>query len=391
MRRPRLESEERMKRREANFELLRIVAMLMIITLHYLDKGGILPRPEDTFSGTGYLAWALEALCVCSVNVYVLLGAYFLADKEYQPMRAVKIWRQVLFYSISIAAVFYVSAAVAGYGRQGSVPPSLFNPYELLHYIFPIVTEHYWFATSYILMTLFAPLLNEGLKKLPRRRYRLGVAFLLLLLSVSKSALPVTLETDRMGYDPIWFLCLYLIGAYIRYREDEREQEPFRLRCPLAGYLLCSAAIFVSLVIVHAFYEKTGSLQGYINRQYQYNSIFCLSAGICLFLAFQKIRVPEAAAEAVRRIAGASFGVYLIHEHYCVRYQWSRWLQTEKFADTPLFLLHWAVSIAAVYAICMCVELCRQKLFAALSRVGTRKGGKRRNENGQNMCGNGKA
>lgn len=380
-----------MKRREANFELLRIVAMLMIITLHYLDKGGILPGPEDTFSGTGYLAWALEALCVCSVNVYVLISAYFLADKEYQPMRAVKIWRQVLFYSLAIAATFYVPATITVYRIQGSVPLSTFSPYELLHYIFPIVTEHYWFATSYILMVLFAPLLNEGLKKLPRKQYRLGIAFLLLLLSVSKSVLPVTLETDRMGYDAIWFLCLYLIGAYIRYREDETDQETFRLRHPFAGYLLCGAAIFVSLVIVHAFYEKTGSLPGYINRQYQYNSIFCLAAGICLFLAFQKIRVPEGAAEAVCRIAGASFGVYLIHEHYCMRYQWNRWLRTEKFADTPLFLLHWAVSIIAVYAVCMCIELCRQKLFAAVSRGRTPKGGKRQKENGQNMCENGKA
>lgn len=373
-----------MKRREANFELLRIVAMLMIITLHYLDKGGILPGPEDTFSGTGYLAWALEALCVCSVNVYVLISAYFLADKEYQPMRAVKIWRQVLFYSLAIAVVFYVPATITVYRIQGSVPLSTFSPYELLHYIFPIVTEHYWFATSYILMVLFAPLLNEGLKKLPWKQYRMGIAFLLLLLSVSKSVLPVTLETDRMGYDAIWFLCLYLIGAYIRYQKDGTDwkdgtdrkdgmdqkdgtdRETFRLRHPFAGYLLCSAAIFASLVIVHAFYEKTGSLPGYINRQYQYNSIFCLAAAICLFLAFRRIRIPEGAAEAVCRIAGASFGVYLIHEHYCMRYQWNRWLRTERFADTPLFLLHWAVSVVAVYAVCMCIELCRQKVSAAV-------------------------
>ena len=29
-------------KRKTNYELLRIVAMLMIIALHYLDKGGIL-------------------------------------------------------------------------------------------------------------------------------------------------------------------------------------------------------------------------------------------------------------------------------------------------------------------------------------------------------------
>ena len=374
MRRAGSESEERMKRREANFELLRIVAMLMIITLHYLDKGGILPKAEEAFSPAGYLAWALEALCVCSVNVYVLISAYFLADREYQPMRAVKIWRQVLFYSLAIAVVFYVPATITVYRVQGSVPLSTFSLYEMLHYIFPIVTEHYWFATSYILMTLFAPLLNEGLKKLPRKQYRLGVVFLVLLLSVSKSVLPVTLETDRLGYDAIWFLCLYLIGTYIRLRENETAREKLRARKPFAGYLFCSAAIFASLVIVHAFYEKTGSLAGYINRQYQYNSIFCLAASVCLFLAFQNICIPEGKlAAAICRIAGTSFGVYLIHEHLCMRYLWNQWLHTAEFADTPLFLLHWAVSVVVVYAACMCVEFGRQKLFSAVGRVAARR------------------
>ena len=66
-----------MKQREANFELLRIVAMLMIITLHYLDKGGILPKPDAAFTTAGYMAWGLEAFCVPAVNVYVLISAYF--------------------------------------------------------------------------------------------------------------------------------------------------------------------------------------------------------------------------------------------------------------------------------------------------------------------------
>ena len=48
-----------MKQREANFELLRIVAMLMIITLHYLDKGGILPKPDAAFTTAGYMALSL--------------------------------------------------------------------------------------------------------------------------------------------------------------------------------------------------------------------------------------------------------------------------------------------------------------------------------------------
>lgn len=67
-----------MRKREANYELLRIVAMLMIITLHYLDKGGILPQPESAYTGAGLTAWVLEAFCnevkAYSCSCFVLLG-----------------------------------------------------------------------------------------------------------------------------------------------------------------------------------------------------------------------------------------------------------------------------------------------------------------------------
>lgn len=344
---------ETMKKREANFELLRIVAMLMIITLHYLDKGGILPEPDGTFSGTGYLAWGLEALCVASVNVYVLISAYFLAAEEYRPMKIGKLWLQVFFYSAGIAAVLAL---------VGILPVSELDLYQVLNYVFPVIEEHYWFVTAYVLMLLLAPLMNGTLRILSAKTWKKGICLLLLLLSVSKSILPVKLPVDRMGYDVLWFLCLYLIGAYIRYHGK-------RLRFPLGGYIICCGLIFASLAAVHAFYVRTGSLGEFINRQYQYNSIFCLLASVFLFAAFRNLHIPEGRGAAlIRMAASASFGVYLIHEHLELRYLWPQWLGTERFSDTPLFLLHWLVSIFVVYAVCMAVDLARGEMFRWLGR-----------------------
>ena len=347
-----------MKKREANFELLRIVAMLMIITLHYLDKGGILPKPDGAFGLPGFLAWGLEAFCVSAVNVYVLISAYFLAESEYHPMRAVKLWIQVLFYSVGMMVVLMVT---------GIIPAAQLDKYRLLTYVFPVIEEHYWFVTAYLLMFLFAPLMNEGLRKLPKKTYQQGIVLLLLLLSVSKSILPVKLPTDRLGYDALWFLCLYLIGAYIRYYRDTDAmlKKLDRTGTAFGGYVLCSLLIFASFVLIHGLYEKTGSLGEFINRQYNYNSIFCLLASVFLFFIFHNIKIPEGkTADVICRAASASFGVYLIHEHLDLRYLWPTWLHTADFADTPLFLLHWLPSVAAVYVICMTIDFVRQFIFS---------------------------
>jgi len=356
-----------MKRREANFELLRIVAMLMIITLHYLDKGGILPEPTADYSVTGCLAWGVEAFCVCAVNVYVLISAYFLAESSYRPMKVVRLWLQVVFYSVGIEIALILA---------GIVPLSGLTVYEMMNDIFPVIEEHYWFVTAYILMYLLAPLMNGTLRTLPEKTYRQGILLLLLLLSLSKSVLPVKLPTDRLGYDALWFLCLYMIGAYMRYYGAERAAaRTGKALGECMKYIVCAILIFISLLAVHGFYMRTGSLADFINRQYQYNSILCLAASVFLFRAFREIRIaPGGVASFICKAASASFGVYLIHEHKSLRYLWPVWAGTERFAQTPLFLLHWLLTVIILYGICMIIDFIRQYLFQIIGGLWTKKG-----------------
>ena len=78
-----------MKKREMNFELLRIVAMCMIIGLHYLDKGNVLGKFVEIQDAKDYVPWIFEAFFFCSVNVYVLITGYFLVEKEIKIKKAV--------------------------------------------------------------------------------------------------------------------------------------------------------------------------------------------------------------------------------------------------------------------------------------------------------------
>ena len=53
----------------ANLELLRCVAMLMVVVLHFLGKGGLLPElTEDGLEPAGVLAWGLEGLCIVEIG-----------------------------------------------------------------------------------------------------------------------------------------------------------------------------------------------------------------------------------------------------------------------------------------------------------------------------------
>lgn len=58
-----------------NFEALRIVCMLMILTLHFLGKGHVLSN-TDKFSLTYVVAMGLEFLSLVAVNCFVLTTGF---------------------------------------------------------------------------------------------------------------------------------------------------------------------------------------------------------------------------------------------------------------------------------------------------------------------------
>ncbi|MDE7323002.1 MAG: acyltransferase [Lachnospiraceae bacterium] len=355
------------KERQLNYELLRIIAMLMIVSLHYLGKGGLLGDPaRSDMTASGYAAWLIEAFCLVAVNVYVLISGYFGVDTPAGMkngnghtfwdalQRPLKIWKQVFFYSV-----------VIGFGAV-IIGAQEFDIYQAFTYCFPIVTEHYWFASSYVILCLMMPFINAGFSYLGEKQVRYLLTGFLLLFCISKTVIPMRLPWDNLGYDCVWFMILYLTGAYLRRYGIRLLKARWRA---VALYFGSVAVIFASFFIIRMMYLKTARLQDMINYGYTYNFLFCYTGAVGLFLAFapgqgqnRAARILERFRKPVERFAGASFGVYLIHEHVNIRYEWTKWLRCDAQADSVLGMLgHMIVVVTGVYLACTLIELIRQK------------------------------
>ncbi len=138
------------KDRQLNYELLRILAMLMIVCLHYLSKGGFLGVPaREQISVSGYAAWLIEAFCLVAVNVYVLISGYFGGVSETKDVlkRPLKIWKQVIFYSVTIGAIAIITGMYRHDMHQTFIGVftglQRLDMYQIFTYLFPTVTEHY--------------------------------------------------------------------------------------------------------------------------------------------------------------------------------------------------------------------------------------------------------
>ena len=71
-------------KRQANFEVLRVTAMAMIVVMHFMQKGGILQPLAGDMSLVNVSAWLIESFCIVATNCYVLIAGYFMVDAEWK-------------------------------------------------------------------------------------------------------------------------------------------------------------------------------------------------------------------------------------------------------------------------------------------------------------------
>ena len=90
------------KKRLANIEYLRVIAMAMVVVLHFMTKSGSLPEAGNEaagyLTGQNILALLLESLCIVAVDVYVLISGYLGADREPRPQKAAAFLLRIWFY-----------------------------------------------------------------------------------------------------------------------------------------------------------------------------------------------------------------------------------------------------------------------------------------------------
>lgn len=70
------------KQRSSNFELLRIVSMVMVVIMHVLRHGGVL-QALTVGSLKYWVLWGMESLSFVGVNCYLLLTGYFQVQAQF--------------------------------------------------------------------------------------------------------------------------------------------------------------------------------------------------------------------------------------------------------------------------------------------------------------------
>ncbi len=347
-----------MSKRLSNFEALRILAMFMVLVLHYLDKGRILTPLAEPFTVNSYVAYFLESLAIVAVNVYVLITGYFMCESSMKVSRLLQILCQVMWYVLLIPVVLAL---------LGQVDVTAFTTYDWLKLFFPVHMKHYWFVTSYVILMLFVPFLNPAIKHMSRMQHLTATALLVLYQMFPKSVLPVVFTDDDAGYGPIWLICLYLIAAYIR-----KYGIPFfsSFKKSLLCYLAGAVGIWGSILVMRQVYFAIDAFGERMDFALHYNHVFCLFASVALFYAFVHWKPREnGVSRCIVKAAPYTFGVYLLHEHVLVGYNWTKWLQVAPADSVLVTVITLIWKCALVLGIGLFLDWLRSLVFHGMGKV----------------------
>ncbi len=353
-----MKSAETEGKRNANIDLLRMIAMVMVTMLHALAKSDLLPFMGGEVSANGWIAWVLEVLSVAAVNIYMLISGYFLIASRFKLGRLLEIVFQTMFYLIGTLTLFLL---------LGKFPSEDMNIYNLLHYLLPIHMETYWFISAYVLILLLLPLIISGVQTMTEKQFRGVVLWLLFFTCVLKSVLPVRLAMDDRGYSFLWYLTLFLVGAGIRLYGFKF------IKTTVRGWFvfgISSFLILAEIFVLSQIQVRTGRLKEMINVSLDYNHILVFCSALGIFAAFLHAKpLGKKFGRLVCLISPYCLGVYLLQESPVMRYLWQDWfgLREVMGRTVPMFLLQVFGAVAVMFVLGICVDVIRSLLFRGVT------------------------
>ena len=331
------------KKRDSNFELLRIVAIYFVLVLHtdFFALDG--PSPSDIVNSSvdSFLRIFFQAVSITCVDVFVMISGWF----GIRPSRKgfLNLIFQISFYLTSVYLLLIL---------LGKVSFSLEGVENLL-----LLTDSHWFVKAYICLYILAPVLNCFVENTSKRRYLCLLTAFFSFQTLYGWLSPSSTDYILGGYSPLSFVGLYLLARYVRiYKPKWMRLSP--IWCS-AGYFAIALGITLLCFLppLCGFMERAV----YAYMFMTYISPTTIFASLLMIILFSKLHFTN---NVINILASSSFAVYLVYVSPWILYYYRcfflylhQWLPSCIYWGLTLFLL------VVMYLVVVCFDQIRKFIY----------------------------
>lgn len=330
--------------RNSNIEVLRMIAMIMIVASHaanYINRG------EAWLTGGGSLL-SIQLLGIggqLGVTIFVAISSWFLCDaNSFSTKKILKliwsVWSGCVLFCI-IDKVFSLK---------------LLDGSDLIKELITPFYSQYWFVTTYIMFALLEPFLRNYIRSLCQEQLKAICIVLCALVFVYNMVF-----LSNPGYHLADFICIYVLTCYVkRYRIEILYKHAGAIA--FVSWLGLFILIHVSGKCLNMINHGNAIIQIY-NRLWSINPII-FTIAISLLIVFGKNKKCN---QRLNRMAKSTLGVYIIHENLIFRGDankdsllWIGFLEFNKwFNDSYWFVLYYSGCVVLVFFSALFMEMVR--------------------------------
>jgi len=152
-----MSGEKTKQARESGIELLRILAMMGVILLHYnnatMGKALVLANEGSI---NQYIVYLFENICICGVCIYIMISGYFICTTQTRKLSKVfELFLQIFLFKCA----FYILNILSGA-----------EVFSLKGFFVNTIPNNY-FVILYSVLYIISPYINVVLLKLSKKQF----------------------------------------------------------------------------------------------------------------------------------------------------------------------------------------------------------------------------
>lgn len=323
-----------MKQWIVNLDLVKVVAIILVISVHFFNMTGF---TDTNFCGFNILFMLpLFWLAYSCIGLWIILTGYLCGKDKFNKKYLYKLFR-ILFSYILISIIIIIYENVINHsGISVGMAISQILSFKVNSYV--------WYVEMYVGLFLLIPFLNILYDKLKKKQKKLLIIVLMIVSSLTATLyffIPSRYYTSL--FSDYWSLCFplmfYFIGRYIK-------DYPLKISNLKKAGLILLILIIQSLLTYGINYEKTFPLELKIGQIGAFYNLFTVAVAILLF-SFIKDLSKIKLKKAVTTIASVTFEMYLISNLFDnLLYGY---ILKIKFEFIGNYLIHYLLAISFVF------------------------------------------
>lgn len=298
-----MEKDEKIKKRNSNIELLKIIAMLLITISHVIPYN--YPNPGNEYINIGNASMNFTNIALQFIRylgqignvIFVICSSYFLLEKKKTKYKKVM---QIIIDNVFISVICLIFILLNKYNISKK---------EIIKQFFPLTFSNNWFIGTYIIFYIFAPLLNKAIDSMKKRELFITTTLFCILNIWQFIKANNYINSYLLG-----FITIYFIVAYLK-KHKQREKESYKITYIKIGFLYGILIIFILLINFISLKLNIGKekMQYFTNMK---NPIPILIG----LLSFEIVITKEKKINNfINSLSSVTLFIYLFHDNILIR------------------------------------------------------------------------